>query len=198
MVHPGLGLRWMAMGTAYFWPSREVYKYVTVGSVEIKTRVKNCHIIPTDTFGAKSSIGWLIIGRKCSSTWGLLSGHLMGAQSNCLTWWGAFSYKTYLTKMLKRQFWGDEIILWSVSMMWNLKIMVVNSKTLQEYRFHHDVALWHMDVGLVYNSSTHYTAAGESSIQSLVSFLLLVRVTCLFTGELPVQPYSKYMYKTHF
>ena len=81
---------------------------------------------------------------------------------------GAFSYKTYLTKMLKRQFWGDEIILWLVLMMWNLKIMVVNSKTLQEYRFCHDVALCHMDVGLVYNASTHYMAVGESSIQSLV------------------------------
>ena len=81
---------------------------------------------------------------------------------------GPFSYKTYLTKMLKRQFWGDEIILWLVSMMLNLKIMVVNSKTLQKYRFCHDVALQHMDVGLVYNSSTHYMAVGESSIQSLV------------------------------
>ena len=48
---------------------------------------------------------------------------------------GPFSYKTYLTKMLDKQFWGDEIMLWSVSMMWNLKITVVNSKTLQEYRF---------------------------------------------------------------
>ena len=53
---------------------------------------------------------------------------------------GPLSYKTYLTKMLKRQFWGDEIILWSV-LMWNLKIMVVNSKTLQEYRFYH-VIMW--------------------------------------------------------
>ena len=48
---------------------------------------------------------------------------------------GPFSYKTYLTKMLDKQFWGDEIVLWSVSMMWNLKIIVVNSKTLQEHRF---------------------------------------------------------------
>ena len=52
-------------------------------------------------------------------------------------------------------------------MMWNLKITVVNSKPLQEYRFHHDVALWHVDVGLVNNSSTHYMAVGKSSIQSL-------------------------------
>ena len=80
---------------------------------------------------------------------------------------GPFSYKTYLTKMLDKQFWGDEIVLWLVSMMWDLKITVVNSKTLQEYRFRHDVALWHVDVGLVYNASTHYSAAGKPSIWSL-------------------------------
>ena len=79
---------------------------------------------------------------------------------------GPFSYKTYLTKLMDRSFWGDEVVLWSVSMMWGLKIMVVNSKTLQEYHVHHDVAMRHMDVGLVYNASTHYTAAGESSTWS--------------------------------
>ena len=71
---------------------------------------------------------------------------------------GPFSYKTYLTKMLDKQFGGDEIVLWSVSMMWDLKITVVNSKTLQEYRFRHDVALRHVKIRLVYNTSTHYTA----------------------------------------
>ena len=47
---------------------------------------------------------------------------------------GLFSYATYIKKLLKRQFWGDEIMLWSISMMWGLKINVLNSKTLQEYR----------------------------------------------------------------
>ena len=43
---------------------------------------------------------------------------------------GPFSYATYLRKLLKKQFWGDEIMLWSISMMWGLKISVLNSKTL--------------------------------------------------------------------
>ena len=73
---------------------------------------------------------------------------------------GPFSYTTYLMKLLKRQFWGDEIVLWSISMMWGLKISVLNSKTLQEYRIRHDCAFHHADVGLVYNSHTHYSAAG--------------------------------------
>ena len=54
---------------------------------------------------------------------------------------GPFSYKTHLTKLMDRSFWGNEVVLWSVSMMWGLKIMVGNSKTLQEYRVHHDVAM---------------------------------------------------------
>ena len=52
-----------------------------------------------------------------------------------------FSYKTYLTKLMDRSFWGDKVVLWSVFMMWGLKIMMVNSKTLQEYRVHHDTWL---------------------------------------------------------
>ena len=79
---------------------------------------------------------------------------------------GPFSYKAYLTKLMDRSFWGDEVVLWSVSMMWGLKIMVVNLKSLQEYHVHHDVAMQHVDVGLVYNASTHYTTAGESGARS--------------------------------
>ena len=73
---------------------------------------------------------------------------------------GPFDYATYLMKLLKREFWGDEIVLWSISMMWGLKISIVNSKTLQEYRIWHDCALCQLDVGLVYNSYNHYSAAG--------------------------------------
>ena len=73
---------------------------------------------------------------------------------------GPFSYATYLRKLLKKQFWGDEIVLWSISMMWGLKISVLNSKTLQEHRIRHDCAFRHVNVGLVYNSHTHYSAAG--------------------------------------
>ena len=39
---------------------------------------------------------------------------------------GPFSYREYLDKLLKRGFWGEEIVLWAVSMMWGLKITVLN------------------------------------------------------------------------
>ena len=42
-----------------------------------------------------------------------------------------------------------------------IKITVVNSKILQKYRVKHTTGLWNADIALVYNSSSHYTVAGE-------------------------------------
>ena len=45
--------------------------------------------------------------------------------------------------------------------MWAVKITVLNSKTLQEYRIRHDRAMEEVDVVLVYNGSSHFNAAGK-------------------------------------
>ena len=93
---------------------------------------------------------------------------------------GPFSYREYLHKLLKRGFWGDEIVLWAVLMMWGLKIMVLNSMTLQEYRVRHNCAFKHVDVVLVYNSYSHYSAAGRSiGHSSLVWLFILVHCSHL-------------------
>ena len=111
---------------------------------------------------------------------------------------GPLSYKTYLSKLLNKTFWGDEVVLWSIAMMWGLKITVVNSKTLQEYRIHHDVAMRHVDIGLVYNANTHYSVAGKSSTWSLViSSYCNGRVACSVIGDPPVQLNWEYMYIFH-
>ena len=46
---------------------------------------------------------------------------------------GPLSYKQYLWHVLQHRFWGDEIILYAISCMWNLRITVLNSRTLEEY-----------------------------------------------------------------
>ena len=46
---------------------------------------------------------------------------------------GPLSYKQYLRHVLQHHFWGDEIILYAISCMWNLRITVLNSRTLEEY-----------------------------------------------------------------
>ena len=74
---------------------------------------------------------------------------------------GSFSYKQYCQNVLDNKFWGDALILYAVSYLWAIKITVVNSKILQQYRVRHTTGLRNADIALVYNSSSHYTAAGE-------------------------------------
>ena len=87
---------------------------------------------------------------------------------------GPFSFKEYLHRLLQRDFWGNEIVLWAVSMMWGLKITVLNSKTLQEYHVWHNCAFKHVNVGLVYNSYSHYSAAGRLIGQSSLVWLFIL------------------------
>ena len=72
-----------------------------------------------------------------------------------------FSYKQYCRQVLDKRFWGDAVILYAISCLWALKITVLNSQTLQEYRIRHGVAMRHVDISLVFNGSCHYTAAGK-------------------------------------
>ena len=69
------------------------------------------------------------------------------------------SFKQYLRCLLKRSFWGDEIVLYVVSCMWKPKITVLNTKTLQEYRIHHNRVLDHADAVLTF-SNNHFNATG--------------------------------------
>ena len=46
---------------------------------------------------------------------------------------GLLSFKQCLWHVLQCHFWGDEIILYAISCMWNLWITVLNSRTLEEY-----------------------------------------------------------------
>ena len=71
-----------------------------------------------------------------------------------------FSYKQSCRNVLDRHFWGDAVILHVVSCMWALKLTVINSQTLQQYRVRHVVGLKDVDIALVFNASCHYTAAG--------------------------------------
>ena len=74
---------------------------------------------------------------------------------------GPLSFKQYLWYVLQHCFWGDEIILYAISCMWNLWITVLNSRILEEYRIWHSFPLADADVGIVYNCGIHYSAAGK-------------------------------------
>ena len=74
---------------------------------------------------------------------------------------GPFPTKNTAGMCWTRGFGGDALILYAVSCMWAVKITVVNSRTLQQYRVRHAASLRNADIALVYNSSSHYTAAGK-------------------------------------
>ena len=74
---------------------------------------------------------------------------------------GPLAYKQYLWHVLQCCFWGDEIILYVISCIWNLWITVLNSRTLEEYQIQHSFSLADADVGIIYNCVNHYSAAGE-------------------------------------
>ena len=62
---------------------------------------------------------------------------------------GPFSYRDYCKNVLDKRFGGDALILYTVSCMWAVKITVVNSKTLQQYKVRHTAGLQDVDIDKV-------------------------------------------------
>ena len=99
---------------------------------------------------------------------------MYGVEDPNVTFSGPFSYKDYCRHILDRRFWGDTLILYAISCMWALKITVVNSKTLEEYRVRHNAPLRKADISVVFNASSHYTAAGKLSSTLVACYSLTV------------------------
>ena len=76
-------------------------------------------------------------------------------------WNPPLSFKQYLRMLLRRDFWDDQVVLYTVSRMWSMKITVMNNKTLQESRIDHGRVLDHVDVVLTFNAVNHFNAVGE-------------------------------------
>ena len=76
-------------------------------------------------------------------------------------WTPPLSFKQYLKLLLQCDFWGDEVVLYTVSCMWSMKITILNTKTMQEYRVRHDCTMDKADVVTMYNVDNHFNAAGE-------------------------------------
>jgi hypothetical protein len=73
---------------------------------------------------------------------------------------GPFSLKTYLEYMLEDQMWGDQIILMAISMMWNIRLSVLNTAGNYTLTFRHHKSLAESEMVLVFNGHNHYCAAG--------------------------------------
>ena len=76
---------------------------------------------------------------------------------------GPFSYVEYLEYLLKDATWGDEVLIVTMSMMWQITITVVHDDC-RESRVRHDRPLEDVDLVIVYCGSNHYVGAGKYHI----------------------------------
>ena len=83
---------------------------------------------------------------------------------------GLFSIVSYCEALLKSDFYGEELCLRLLSMMFKVCIMVLDGDSLVGIRVRHQNAALKADVILVLISRCHYTAMGESSF---ITFFLL-------------------------
>ena len=84
-----------------------------------------------------------------------------GLDEETPTFRGPLTYKSYCRHLLDKEVWGDEVVLYTVSVMWNLCIIVFNSKTDEEYQVRHNAVMDHTDVNVVFNARTHYSTTGR-------------------------------------
>ena len=103
----------------------------------------------------------LVIKNKYMSLMSQYGVQVEGAADQDREWVPPLPYRQYLHLLLWRDFWGDEVVLYAVSCMWKVKITVLNMKTLQEYRIHHDRMMEDADIVLTYNGHSHFNAAGK-------------------------------------
>ena len=76
---------------------------------------------------------------------------------------GPYSYKGYCRYMLQRASWGDEPVLYALSLEWGCKIMLAMAKSLRNIPITSSVPLKEADFVLIFNEKAagHYSAACE-------------------------------------
>ena len=82
---------------------------------------------------------------------------------------GPFSVHAYLQSLLKPSFYGDELCLLIISMIWKVRITVLHAETLLAIKFKHMNVSMKADIILVHCSSSHYIPLG---ISLLFTFIL--------------------------
>ena len=74
---------------------------------------------------------------------------------------GPFSLVSYLEAFLDKGFYGDEIILVLISMMWQIRITVLQAETWMQIKIRHSNTLALADMVLVLTAHLHYFPASE-------------------------------------
>ena len=77
---------------------------------------------------------------------------------------GPFSVHDYLKSLLQPSFYGDELCLLIISMIWKVRITVLHAETLLAIKFRHMNVSMKADIILVHCSGSHYIPLGISSL----------------------------------
>ena len=84
---------------------------------------------------------------------------------------GPFSLVSYIEAFLARDFYGDEITLVLISMMWQMRITVVHAETLFQTKICHSNTIHLADIVVFRTRLSHYFPASKSLILSPFCFL---------------------------
>ena len=74
---------------------------------------------------------------------------------------GPFSVIQYLEQLARPSFFGDEIVLLVISMMWRIRITVINGQTLAPIKIRHRGPAMKADMILVHCNNNHYIPMHE-------------------------------------
>ena len=105
----------------------------------------------------------------------LADGTITDAERQVYSEPGPFSVYAYLKNLLKPSFYGDELCLLVVTMIWKVQITVLHAKTFLALKFRHMNQSMRADFILVHCSGSHYIPLGISlHITSFFNFTLFI------------------------
>ena len=103
----------------------------------------------------------------------MADGTIMDAEREAYAESGPFSVHAYLHSLLKPSFYGDELCLLIISMIWKVRITVLHAETLLAIKFRHMNVSMKADIILVHCSGSHYIPLGIS-----LPFTFIVSLSC--------------------
>ena len=74
---------------------------------------------------------------------------------------GPFSLVTYLKALIKKKFYGDEIVLIVISMMWQVHISILNPETLRQIKIRTSNRINKVNIALAHCQYNHYIPLGK-------------------------------------
>ena len=86
---------------------------------------------------------------------------------------GPFSFFGYLKHMLQDSSYGDDMMLLAISMVWQMRVIVLGAETLFERRFRHNNRISKTDLLIIHCPLTQHFVCGGKLLYIFVRVSLL-------------------------